>query len=94
MDPGWNHNVDADYRQLQLAREGLEEAIRLAGQKTANWSKVRECQQQAEEHPSAFFARLIKQVRMYGGGLDPEAEANRPLMISTFVDQAAPDIRK
>ena len=36
VDPGWNHNVDADYRQLQLAREGLEEAIRLAGQKTAS----------------------------------------------------------
>lgn len=31
---------------------------------------------------------------MFGGGIDPEAEANRPLLVSTFVDQTASDIKK
>lgn len=62
MDPRWNHSVDADYRQLQLARQGLEGAVHLAGQKEkANWSKIREWQQKPEEHISAFLSRLFKQ---------------------------------
>lgn len=66
VDPRWNPNVDADYRQLQLARQGFEGAIRLAGQKPANWSKIRDCQQKPEESFLAFLSRLFKQVRMFG----------------------------
>lgn len=93
-DPGWEYNGDADHQILQQARQGIEESIRVAGQETANWSKVRECLQQPDKHPSVFLARLSKRVRIYGGGIDPEAEAHRPLMVSTFVEQSAPDIKK
>uniref|UniRef100_A0A8B9QMI9 CCHC-type domain-containing protein n=1 Tax=Apteryx owenii TaxID=8824 RepID=A0A8B9QMI9_APTOW len=95
VDTGWNYNVEADYWQLQLARQGLEEAVRLAGQKSVNWSKIRECHQQPEERPSAFLSRLFKQIRMFGGGIDPEAKANKPLiLVFMYVDQTASDIKK
>jgi len=94
VDLRWNHNVDANYRPLQLARQGFEEAIHLAGQKTANCFTTGECQQKTEEQLSAFLSRFFKQVRMFGGGVDPEAEADRLLTVSTFVQQTGLDIKK
>ncbi|XP_073183346.1 sesquipedalian-2 isoform X2 [Lepidochelys kempii] len=93
-DPGWDVNVEGGKATLSAAREGLLESIRRAGSKTANWSKIGECQQDLNEHPSAFLAHLFKQVRMYGGGVEPEAEVSRTMMVSYFVDQAVLDIKK
>ncbi|CAM5133904.1 unnamed protein product [Natator depressus] len=93
-DPNWNPNVTTQMGLLKAGRDSLLEAVRKAGSKTANWSKIRECQQELTEHPSAFLARLSKQVRVYGGGINPEAEENRPMMVSFYVDQAASDIKK
>nr|XP_048674657.1 uncharacterized protein LOC125621604 [Caretta caretta]XP_048674658.1 uncharacterized protein LOC125621604 [Caretta caretta] len=93
-DPGWDPNDLNGRASLSAAREELLESIRRAGSKTANWSKIRECQQDLNEHPSVCLASLFKQVRMYGGGVEPEAEVSRMMMVSYFVDQAAPDIKK
>ena len=49
VDPGWNPSGEADDRRLQLARQGFEEeAVRLAGQKPANWSEIRECRKRMD----------------------------------------------
>ncbi|KAF1672378.1 hypothetical protein FQV07_0008096, partial [Pygoscelis papua] len=87
-DPGWDPNLPAD-----RVRGGLLESLELSGRKTVNWAKVQECQQGNTEHPSEYYAWLVKQVRMFGG-VNPENEENRTLMVSFFVDQSAPDIRK
>lgn len=58
-----------------------------------NWTKVKYCQQEPEEHPSAFLTRLEKQLQVFGE-INPAAKHNRPLVVSLFVDQAAPGIKK
>lgn len=63
VDPGLSHNVDADYRQLQLARQGFEEDICSAGQKPVCWSRIRECQQKPEEHPSDFLLDYLNKLQ-------------------------------
>ena len=89
-DPGWDHNTEAGRNALRQCRDGLLESLARAGQKTTNWSKVRECQQGSTEHPSDFYARLATPIRMYGG-VNPE---NRSLLVSLFVDQSTPNICK
>lgn len=85
-DPDWNPNMTDQMGLLKAGKNSLLEAIHKAGSKMANWSKIRACQQELNEHPSAFLARLSKQVRVYGGGINPEAEENRPMMVSFYVD--------
>ncbi|KAF1499381.1 hypothetical protein FQV19_0015911, partial [Eudyptula minor] len=92
-DPGQSPNLPANRDMLQGVRGGLLESLELAGRKTINWAKVRECQQGNAEHPSEYYTRLVKQGRMFGG-VNRENEENRTLMVSFFVDQSTPDIKK
>ena len=88
-----DYNLTMDRTLLKEYRKVVQETMKAMGQRTVNWSKVKALVQEKEESPADFMNRLTKTIRMFGG-VNPEAEANRALVVSLFVDQSAPDIRE
>jgi len=68
------------------------EAVRQTGERVTNWTKVMECKQKPNEHPSDNWGRLKATLLKYGGMTHENFQ--EPLAISVFVDQFAPDINK
>ena len=87
-DPGWDPNLPENRGMLQRERGGL-----LVIRKSVDWVKVQECQQGNIKHLSEYYAQLVKQTRLFGG-VNPEKVENQSLMVSFFVDQSAPEIKK
>ena len=91
-DPKWNIVRQDELQAWRTATQGLLEAVRQCVERVTNWSKVQECQQRLDEHPSDYWHRLRSVLLKYGGMT--EQTFQEPLAISVFVNQAAPDINK
>lgn len=68
------------------------EAIRACGELGVNWTKVRECRQRLDGHPSDYWRQLWWALLKFGGMTTQNF--NNELVASVFVDQATPDIWK
>ncbi|KAM9590820.1 uncharacterized protein ACIBXB_005876 [Morphnus guianensis] len=92
QDPEWNLATTEGTRAHRAAIQQLIEAVRQAGERVTNWTKVLECRQRPDEHPSDYWGRLKATSLKYGGMTHDNFQ--EPLAISVFVDQSAPDISK
>ena len=81
--------LTSEQRYAAKREKGIVRAIR----KAVNWVKVQECQQGNIKHLSEYYAQLVQQTRLFGG-VDPEKVEKRSLMVSFFVDQSAPEMKK
>jgi hypothetical protein len=67
--------------------------LRAAARCPTNLAKVKAIMQGENGSPAAFLERLYNAYRQYTP-LDPLAEVNQSAVIMSFINQAAPDIRK
>jgi hypothetical protein len=67
--------------------------LRAAARRLTNLAKVKTVVQGENESPATFLERLYDAYRQYTP-LDPLAEVKQSAMIMSFINQAAPDIRK
>lgn len=80
-------SISEFYHQTLMA--GLQTATR----RPTNLAKVKVVMQGENESPAVFLERLYDAYRQYTP-LDPLAEENQSAVIISFINQAAPDIRK
>ena len=76
-----------------MYHQTLMAGLRAAARKPTNLAKVNLVRQEPTESPSAFLERLMEAFRQYTP-MDPQAEESRAAVLLTFVNQAAPDIRR
>jgi hypothetical protein len=67
--------------------------LRVAALHPTNLAKVKTVVQWENESPATFLERLYDAYRQYTT-LDPLVEANQSAVIMSFINQAAPNIRK
>jgi len=92
-DPGWDPNVQTQYRLLQQYRIWIQYGLEYGISKAVNWSALYEVKQVPTETPREFLNRLQTAVRKYIT-IDQTSDAARQQLVSLFIGQAANDIRK
>jgi len=92
QNPAWDVTTTEGLQAYQTAVYQLVEAVRQTGERVTDWTKVMECRQKPDEHPSDYWGRLKATLLKYGGMTHENFQ--EPLAISVFVDQSAPDINK
>ncbi|KAF6384981.1 hypothetical protein mRhiFer1_008834 [Rhinolophus ferrumequinum] len=86
--PDWDFG-DAEGREcLRVYRQTLTAGLRAAARRPTNLAKVKAIMQGENESPAVFLECL------YDTPLDPLAEENQSAVIMSFINQAAPNIRK
>ncbi|XP_058999971.1 uncharacterized protein LOC131813620 [Mustela lutreola] len=85
-------NVEGRER-LRVYRQTLRAGLRAAACRPTNLAKVKAVIQAEMESPALFLERLYDAYRHYTP-LDPLAEENQSAVMMSFINQAAPDIRK
>jgi hypothetical protein len=91
--PNWDYG-DAEARErLRVYRQTLMAGLQAAALCPTNLAKVKAIMQGENESRAAFLEHLYDAYRQYTP-LDPLAEVNQSAVIMSFINQAAPDIRK
>ncbi|XP_038940451.1 uncharacterized protein Foxo1l isoform X3 [Rattus norvegicus] len=90
--PDWNFNSAEGKESLRVYHQTLMRGLRAAGQGPTHLAKVRSVHQEWKEPPEAYLERIKEAYRTYTS-LNPEAPENKSAVITTFVNQAACDIR-
>lgn len=90
--PDWNFNSAEGKESLRVYHQTLMRGLRAAGQGPTHLAKVRSVHQEWKESPEAYLERIMEAYRTYTS-LNPEAPENKSAVITTFVSQAACDIR-
>jgi hypothetical protein len=91
--PDWDYG-DAEGREyLWVYRQTLMAGLQAAVHHPTNFAKVKAIMQGENESLAAFLERLYDADRQYTP-LDPLAEVNQSAVTVSFINQAAPDIRK
>jgi hypothetical protein len=67
--------------------------LKKVAQKVVNFDKLREIQQEKEENPASFLSQLTEVLRRYTK-VDPETQARTIILMTHFIPQSVPDIRK
>jgi hypothetical protein len=67
--------------------------LKKSAQKVVNFDKLREIQQEKEENPASFLSRLTEALRCHTK-VDPETKDGTIILMTHFISQSAPDIRK
>jgi ferredoxin-fold anticodon binding domain-containing protein len=67
--------------------------LKKAAQKIVNFDKLREIQQEKEENPASFLSRLTEALR-YHTKVDPETTDGTIILMTHFISQSVPDIRR
>lgn len=88
VDPDLACNNQTD--NCQTVAADLINVIRACEEIRVNWTKVQECRQRPEEHPSDYWGRLQQALLTYGGMT--VQNFNNELAASVFVAQATSDI--
>ncbi|XP_042848010.1 uncharacterized protein LOC107179058 isoform X2 [Panthera tigris] len=91
--PNWDYNTAEGRGRLLIYRQTLMAGLRAAARKPTNLAKVYSVIQGKTESPANFLERLMEAFRQYTP-MDPEAPENQAAVIMSFVNQAAPDIKK
>ena len=93
LRPNWDFERVEDTEHLRVYRQTLMAGLWAAARKPTNLAKVNLVRQEPTESPAAFLERLMEAFRQYTP-MDPQAEESRAAVLVTFVNQAAPDIRR
>ncbi|KAF6278120.1 hypothetical protein mRhiFer1_009404 [Rhinolophus ferrumequinum] len=91
--PDWGFGNAEGRESLQVYCQTLMAGLRAAARRPTNLAKVKAIMQGENESPAVFLERLYDAYRQYTP-LDPLAEENQSAVIMSFINQAAPDIRK
>jgi hypothetical protein len=67
--------------------------LKKLAQKVVNFDKLREIQQEKEENPASFLSRLTEVLRRHIK-VDPETKDGTIILMTHFISQSVPDIRK
>ena len=67
--------------------------LRVAARRPTNLAEVKTIVQGKIESPAAYLERLFDAYRQYTP-INPEAEEHRSAVVLSFINQAAPDIRR
>nr|XP_030708242.1 uncharacterized protein LOC115850699 [Globicephala melas]XP_030708244.1 uncharacterized protein LOC115850701 [Globicephala melas]XP_030708247.1 uncharacterized protein LOC115850703 [Globicephala melas]XP_030708249.1 uncharacterized protein LOC115850705 [Globicephala melas]XP_030708253.1 uncharacterized protein LOC115850715 [Globicephala melas]XP_030708255.1 uncharacterized protein LOC115850717 [Globicephala melas] len=89
----WDYNTGEGRGRLLIYRQTLMAGLRAAARKPTNLAKVYSIVQGKTESPSSYLERLMEAFRQYTP-MDPEAPENQAAIVMSFVNQAAPDIKK
>lgn len=90
---GWDYNTAEGRGRLRVYRQTLMAGLRAAARKPTNLAKVYAVNQGKTESPSGYLERLMEAFRQFTP-MDPEAPENQAAVVMSFVNQAAPDIKK
>jgi hypothetical protein len=71
----------------------LVAGLKKAAQKVVNFDKLREIQQEKEENPASFLSQLTEALRRHTK-VDPETQDGTIFLMTHFISQSAPDIRR
>jgi hypothetical protein len=71
----------------------LVAGLKRAAQKFVNFGKLREIQQEEKEYPASFLSRLIEGLVCHTK-VDPETQDGTFILMTTFISQSAPNVRK
>jgi hypothetical protein len=91
--PVWDYGNAEGRECLRVYCQTLMAGLRVAARHPTNLAKVKTIVQGENESPAAFLERLYDAYRQYTP-LDPLVEVNQSAVIMSFINQAAPDIRK
>ena len=67
--------------------------LRAAARKPTNLAKVYSVLQGKTESPAVYLERLMEAFRQFTP-MDPEAPENQAAVVMSFINQAAPDIKR
>ncbi|XP_032185598.1 uncharacterized protein LOC116582292 [Mustela erminea] len=90
---GWDYNAAEGRGRLLIYRQTLMAGLRAAAHKPTNLAKVYALMQGKTESPAPFLERLMEAFRQFTP-MDSEAPENQAAVVMSFVNQAAPDIKK
>uniref|UniRef100_A0A8C9CQV4 Gag polyprotein n=1 Tax=Phocoena sinus TaxID=42100 RepID=A0A8C9CQV4_PHOSS len=93
LQDDWDYNTGEGRGRLLIYRQTLMAGLRAAARKPTNLAKVYSIVQGKTESPSSYLERLMEAFRQYTP-MDPEAPENQAAVVMSFVNQAAPDIKK
>jgi hypothetical protein len=91
--PDWDYGTAEGREHLQVYRQTLMAGLQVAACHPTNLAKVKAIMQGENESPATFLEHLYDAYRQYTP-LDPLAEVNQSAVVMSFINQAAPDIRK
>ncbi|KAF6390307.1 hypothetical protein mRhiFer1_007881 [Rhinolophus ferrumequinum] len=91
--PDWDFGNAEGRERLRVYRQTLMAGLPAAARRPTNLANVKAIMQGENESPAVFLERLYDAYRQYTP-LDPLAEENQSAVIMSFINQAAPDIRK
>ena len=91
--PDWDFGTVEGRERLRVYRRTLLAGLQAAARRPTNFAKIKAIIQGENESPAAFLERLFDAYRQYTP-IDPEAEVHRSAVVFSFINQAAPDIRK
>jgi hypothetical protein len=91
--PDWDFGTAEGREHLRIYRHTLMAGFRAATRRPTNFAKVKAVVQGENESPAGFLERLYEAYRQYTP-IDPEAEIHQSAVVFSFINQAAPDIRK
>uniref|UniRef100_A0A667HG64 Core shell protein Gag P30 domain-containing protein n=1 Tax=Lynx canadensis TaxID=61383 RepID=A0A667HG64_LYNCA len=89
----WDYNTPEGRGRLLIYRQTLMAGLRAAARKPTNLAKVYSVIQGKAESPAAYLERLMEAFRQFTP-MDPEVPENQAAVVMSFVNQAAPDIKK
>ena len=93
VQPNWDLERAEGRERLRVYCQTLMAGLRAAARKPTNLAKVNSVRQEPNESPAAFLERIMEAFRQYTP-MDPQADESRAAVMLTFVNQAAPDIRR
>ena len=91
--PCWDFKRAKGRERLRVYRQTLMAGLRAAARKPTNLAKINSVRQEPNESPAAFLEKIMEAFRQYTP-MDPQADESRAAVMLTFVNQAAPNIRK
>uniref|UniRef100_A0A8B7TWA2 Uncharacterized protein LOC109678506 n=1 Tax=Castor canadensis TaxID=51338 RepID=A0A8B7TWA2_CASCN len=91
--PDWDYGDAEGKERLRVYCQTLMAGLRVAARHPTNLAKVKAIMQGENESPAVLLEHLYNAYRQYTP-LDPLAQVNQSAMIMSFINQAAPDIRK
>jgi hypothetical protein len=91
-EPHWyyqtNDTMSTDQRVTCLVA-----VLKRAAQKVVNFDKLREIQQEEKENPASFLSQFTEALQCHTN-VDPETQDGAIILMTHFISQSAPDIRK
>jgi hypothetical protein len=91
--PNWDFGTAEGRERLRIYRQTLMAGLRVAARRPTNFTKVKAVVQGENESLAGFLEHLYDTYRQYTP-IDPEVELHRSAVVLSFINQAAPDIRK